>query len=206
MSIPILDEFRALFAPNANNNEIPKKAPKDPLPERDKESEYWSGYEHSDRCKGSKLAYIEGADKIADFMVSKVKKYPVVFTTSKKWIIPDADSYHRYIEYCYCQGLINDEGDNYIRYQVVDQTDNWKTFRGIFAVRCGDCGKIAAGEFIGNPDMGDPLYSVYHRKNYFCQNFGWTYCGGHGYPGGRVMICPECSKKYADEARKGAEE
>ena len=68
---------------------------------------------------------------------------------------------------------------------------------GMLCCRCGDCGKIAAGLLHGNPDMGDSAYQIMHRKDWFCCNFGWTFMGGHGYPGGRRMICPECSKVYA---------
>lgn len=50
--------------------------------------------------------------------------------------------------------------------------------------------------------MGDWMYETYHRKNYFCEKYGWTYMGGHGYPGGRRMICPDCSKEYASGNRR----
>lgn len=40
-------------------------------------------------------------------------------------------------------GLINDFGDHYIPYFPLNQPHEYKDLIGIFAVRCGDCGKIA---------------------------------------------------------------
>lgn len=188
----LFDYLEALFAKDADISTIPTSAVDDPLPEHEPDG-YWSGFKGE---KDSSLLYAEGAANVADMIVSNTRmKYPITFLTSKRWIINTPEEYHRYIEFVYCTGLI--EGtDHYIRYQLANKPSSFDKLVGFFAVRCGDCGKVAAGEFKGNPNMGDEMYQVLHRKDYFCKKFGWTYCGGHGYSGGRRMICPECSKKY----------
>ena len=173
----------------------PAEMPDDPLPEHDPDG-YWSGYgNHWPFGKEKDTEYAEGREAIADMAVRHRQDYPFTFRTSKRVDIESADDFRKYIERVYTVELIHPNGDNRIRYQLLTFDD--KEPVGLLCCRCGDCGKIAAGLLHGNPDMGDYCYQIMHRKDWFCTNFGWTYMGGHGSPGGRRMICPECSKIYA---------
>ena len=180
---------------------FPAEMPDDPLPEHEPDG-YWSGHRNLwPFGKEMGLEYAEGREAIADMAVRHRQKYPFTFRTSKRVDIESADDFRKYIERVYTVELIHPNGDNRIRYQLLTFDD--KEPVGLLCCRCGDCGKIAAGLLHGNPDMGDYCYQIMHRKDWFCTNFGWTYMGGHGSPGGRRMICPECSKIYA--AKEAAE-
>ena len=173
----------------------PAEMPDDPLPEHEPDG-YWSGHRnHWPFGMETDTEYAEGREAIADMAVRHRQKYPFSFNTSKSVDIESADDFRKYIERVYTVELICPNGDNRIRYQLLTFDD--KEPVGLLCCRCGDCGKIAAGLLHGNPDMGDRAYQIMHRKDWFCTNFGWTYMGGHGSPGGRRMICPECSKIYA---------
>lgn len=173
----------------------PAEMPDDPLPEHEPDG-YWSGHRNNwPFGKEMGLEYAEGREAIADMAVRHRQDYPFTFRTSKCIEIESADDFRKYIERVYTVELITSNGDNRIRYQLLTFDD--KEPVGLLCCRCGDCGKIAAGLLHGNPDMGDYCYQIMHRKDWFCTNFGWTYMGGHGSPGGRRMICPECSKIYA---------
>lgn len=147
--------------------------------------------------------YAEGADAIVE-MQDRIVIYPLSLEnkTFSYFKIKNKDEMDFFIRGYILPDLINDLGDNYIRYVLLSKPQSADNLIGMFAVRCGDCGKYAQGLFNGNPNMGDPAYQVYHRKNWFCDNFGWTYMGGHGYAGGRRMICPECSKLYKSGIKK----
>ena len=179
----------------------PAEMPDDPLPEHEPDG-YWSGHrDHWPFGKEKDTEYAEGREAIADMAVRHRQKYPFSFNTSKSVDIESADEFRKYIERVYTVELIHPNGDNRIRYQLLTFDDKGPV--GLLCCRCGDCGKIAAGLLHGNPDMGDYCYQIMHRKDWFCTNFGWTYMGGHGSPGGRRMICPECSKIY--EAKEADE-
>lgn len=85
-------------------------------------------------------------------------------------------------------GLNNEIGDCYCRAVPYTPSDQ------LFLCQCYDCGKVGAVCHHGSPDMGDIAYRAMHRKNYFCARSGWYYEGGHGYFGGRRMICRECTE------------
>ena len=179
----------------------PAEMPDDPLHEHEPDG-YWSGHrDHWPFGKETDTEYAEGREAIADMAVRHRQDYPFTFRTSKRVDIESADDFRKYIERVYTVELIHPNGDNRIRYQLLTFDD--KEPVGLLCCRCGDCGKIAAGLLHGNPDMGDYCYQIMHRKDWFCTNFGWTYMGGHGSPGGRRMICPECSNIYA--AKEAAE-
>jgi len=180
----------------------PDEIPEDPLPDHEPDG-YWSGYS---RCfagdKENETEYAEGREAIADMAIRHRDSYPFRFRTSKTIELDSAEDFRKYIERVYTDELITPDGDNRIRYQLLRMDKDVRSAVGMLCCRCGDCGKIAAGLFHGNPDMGDPAYQIMHRKDWFCCNFGWTFMGGHGYPGGRRMICPECSKVYERKEAK----
>lgn len=175
----------------------PDEIPEDPLPDHEPDG-YWSGYRSRwPFGKDKETEYAEGREAIADMAIRHRDSYPFKFRTSQTIELDSAEDFRKYIERVYTTGLIIPEGDNRIRYQFLHKTSD--SILGMLCCRCGDCGKIAAGLLHGNPDMGDSAYQIMHRKDWFCCNFGWTFMGGHGYPGGRRMICPECSKVYAEK-------
>lgn len=180
----------------------PASIPDDPLPPHEPDG-YWSGYRSSwpfDKEKDTE--YAEGREAIGDMAIRHRKEYPFIFRTSKFITVNNEEEFRAYIERTYTSELITAQGDNRCRYMLLEMTDDVSKALGMLCCRCGDCGKIAAGLFHGNPDMGDPAYQILHRKDWFCANFGWTFMGGHGYSGGRRMICPECSKRYESEAKE----
>lgn len=166
---------------------------------------YWSGGYKA--VENDKSKYAEGTKNVGDLAVANNKReYPYSLELNGvDFNFADQEDWRCYVENVALSNLINDVGDNFIRWIPLNSISSYKNagkLKGMFCVRCGDCGKVAQGLFNGNPDMGDPAYKVYHRKNWFCDNFGWTYMGGHGYPGGRRMICPDCSQEYASGKRK----
>lgn len=193
----LLSAFITMFKNHkAKELVIPDSAPDDPLPERDKGEEYVVN--RGEIVGISDMQYMSNPDEIVAF----AKKYaimpiPIVLNDGRRKTIDNFEEFEKYIRNIALCNLI--EGtDNRVRYVICDSRPNIedKDVIGMFVVRCGDCGLVAGGEFHGNPDMGDSAYAIYHRKNYFCDNFDWIQLGGHGYHGGRVMICPECAKKY----------
>lgn len=180
----------------------PDKIPEDPLPDHEPDK-YWSGYRSRwPFGKDKETEYAEGREAIADMAIRHRESYPFKFRTSTTIELDSAEDFRKYIERVYTTELIIPDGDNRIRYQLLGWSRREDPPLGMLCCRCGDCGKIAAGLLHGNPDMGDPAYQTMHRKDWFCCNFGWTFMGGHGYPGGRRMICPECSKVYAEKEAK----
>lgn len=173
----------------------PEQIPEDPLPDHEPD-EYWSTFRSRwPFGKEKDTEYAEGREAIADMALRYRQDYPFIFKTSRIITLNSSEDFRNYIERVYTVDLIH-ETDNRIRYQLLKMDKDEKSAIGMLCCRCGDCGKIAAGILHGNPDMGDPCYQIMHRKDWFCCNFGWTFMGGHGYPGGRRMICPECSKVY----------
>ena len=180
----------------------PASIPDDPLPPHEPDG-YWSGYRSGwpfDKEKDTE--YAEGREAIGEMAVRHRREYPFIFRTSRIIMVKDEEEFRNYIERVYTTDLIIPEGDNRIRYMLLEMNRDVDKALGMLCCRCGDCGKVAAGLFHGNPDMGDPLYQILHRKDWFCANFGWTFMGGHGSPGGRRMICPDCSKRYESEAKE----
>lgn len=176
----------------------PEQIPEDHLPSHEPDG-YWSGYRSRwPFGKEKDTDYAEGHEAIADMALRYRQDYPFIFKTSRIITLNSSEDFRNYIERVYTVDLIH-EIDNRIRYQLLKMDKDEKSAIGMLCCRCGDCGKIAAGLLHGNPDMGDPAYQIMHRKDWFCCNFGWTFMGGHGYPGGRRMICPECSKIYAEK-------
>lgn len=176
----------------------------DPLPPHEPDG-YWSGYRVNDMWvkDGTKaLGYAEDDDIPA--LAQEYAEYPITIVTNdhRKCDIQNDDELARYVRNVATVGLI-DGTDNYIRYAWLNShCGSEDDVIGMFVCRCGDCGRKAQGIFRGNPDMGDSCYQTLHRKDWFCSNFKWTYMGGHGYPGGRRMICPECSKVYEQAEKK----
>jgi len=180
----------------------PESIPDDPLPPHEPDG-YWSGHKtYWPFGKEKDTEYAEGREAIGEMAVRHRREYPFSFLTSRYITVENKEEFRNYIERVYTTELITPEGDNRIRYMLLEMNEDVDKALGMLCCRCGDCGKVAAGLFHGNPDMGDRLYQIMHRKDWFCANFGWTFMGGHGYPGGRRMICPECSKRYESEAKE----
>ena len=183
----------------------PDEIPEDPLPSHEPDG-YWSGYRSRwPFGKDKETEYAEGREAIADMALRYRKTYPFTFRTSKEIVCETPEDFRSYIERVYTTDLITPDGNNNIRYQLLEwPSGGYDSLVGLLCCRCGDCGKIAAGILHGNPDMGDWAYQYMHRKDWFCCNFGWTFMGGHGHPQGRRMICPECSKIYAAKEKEAA--
>lgn len=178
------------------DRKIPDEIPDDPLPEQDKEGEYWKGYPNlSPGTMETAGKYAENED-IPDMVMSMGEwEFPIyTMKNGRRSVINNAEEMRKYIRNYQMTNLI--EGKDH-RCRAMPLKNGYEPDHNVLFVRCGDCGKYGCGELKGNADMGDYAYKIMHRKDFFCNAYGWTQMGGHGYAGGRRMICPECSKKYA---------